>query len=150
MILNLNFAGVSDSAKGDDNSSRDRRGRTAPVLTNASISDCVAWRGRFRRFYRRCGTSSVTPEKSTENRVALPHDAESPSVRRICFLGATGDLAYKKIFPALQAMIAAANRCPGDRCGKAAELDQFKLAPRQPEKHGGGYCSFRSSGLPGM
>src|SRR5258705_10571521 len=50
---------------------------------------------------RRCAMSSVDIWKN------LPHEEKAMNVSHsdaLVFFGATGDLAYKKIFPALQAM----------------------------------------------
>src|SRR5277367_4585926 len=58
----------------------------------------------------------------------------------LVFFGATGDLAYKKIFPALQAMIKRGNLdVPVIGVAKAGwNLDQFKARAKDSlEKHGG-------------
>src|SRR5271155_2041120 len=58
----------------------------------------------------------------------------------LIFFGATGDLAYKKIFPALQAMIKRGHlSVPVIGVAKAGwNLDQFKARARDSvEKHGG-------------
>src|SRR6202142_1409633 len=58
----------------------------------------------------------------------------------LVFFGATGDLAYKKIFPALQAMIKHGTLdVPVIGVAKAGwNLDQFKARARDSvEKHGG-------------
>src|SRR6187397_1172265 len=58
----------------------------------------------------------------------------------LVFFGATGDLAYKKIFPALQAMIKRGHlSVPVIGVARAGwNLDQFKARARDsPEKHGG-------------
>src|SRR5271155_1274193 len=58
----------------------------------------------------------------------------------LIFFGATGDLAYKKIFPALQAMIRRGHlNVPVIGVAKAGwNLDQFKARARDSvEKHGG-------------
>ncbi len=58
----------------------------------------------------------------------------------LVFLGATGDLAYKKIFPALQAMVKRSNlSIPVIGVAKSGwNLDQFKERARDSvEKHGG-------------
>jgi glucose-6-phosphate 1-dehydrogenase len=58
----------------------------------------------------------------------------------LVFFGATGDLAYKKIFPALQAMLKRGN-LSGPVIGVAKtgwNLDQLKARARDSlEKHGG-------------
>src|SRR6202171_4236334 len=58
----------------------------------------------------------------------------------LVFFGATGDLAYKKIFPALQAMARRGHlNVPVIGVAKAGwDLDQFKARARDSvEKHGG-------------
>src|SRR5271170_1679545 len=58
----------------------------------------------------------------------------------LVFLGATGDLAYKKIFPALQAMVKRGHlNVPVLGVAKAGwNLDQLKARARDSlEKHGG-------------
>lgn len=58
----------------------------------------------------------------------------------LVFFGATGDLAYKKIFPSLQAMLQRGNlNCPVIGVAKADwSLDQFKARAKDSlEKHGG-------------
>jgi glucose-6-phosphate 1-dehydrogenase len=63
-----------------------------------------------------------------------------PHSDALVFLGATGDLAYKKIFPALQAMIKRGHlNVPVIGVAKAGwNLDQFKARARDSlEKHGG-------------
>src|ERR1700722_7192164 len=58
----------------------------------------------------------------------------------LVFFGATGDLAYKKIFPALQAMVKRGNlTVPVVGVAKAGwNLDQLKARARDSlEKHGG-------------
>jgi len=58
----------------------------------------------------------------------------------LVFLGATGDLAYKKIFPALQSMVKRGNlNVPVIGVSKAGwNLDQLKLRAKDSlEKHGG-------------
>src|ERR1700676_2503710 len=66
--------------------------------------------------------------------MALPHSDA------LVFLGATGDLAYKKIFPALQAMIKRDHLdAPVIGVAKAGwNLDQLQARARDSlEKHGG-------------
>src|SRR5271169_6022059 len=58
----------------------------------------------------------------------------------LVFFGATGDLAYKKIFPALQAMVKRGNlNVPVIGVAKAGwNLDQLKARAKDSlEKHGG-------------
>jgi glucose-6-phosphate 1-dehydrogenase len=65
--------------------------------------------------------------------------SETPS-DALVFFGATGDLAYKKIFPALQAMVRRGHlNVPVIGVAKAGwKLDQFKARARDSvEKHGG-------------
>jgi glucose-6-phosphate 1-dehydrogenase len=74
------------------------------------------------------------PPKNKEQKMALPHSDA------LVFLGATGDLAYKKIFPALQAMIKRGHlTVPVIGVAKAGwNLDQLKARARDSvEKHGG-------------
>jgi glucose-6-phosphate 1-dehydrogenase len=64
-----------------------------------------------------------------------------PHSDALVFFGATGDLAYKKIFPALQAMLKRGNlNVPVIGVAKAGwNLDQLKARARASlEKHGGG------------
>ena len=64
-----------------------------------------------------------------------------PQSDALVFYGATGDLAYKKIFPALQAMIKGGNlKVPVIGVAKAGwKLEQLKARARDSvEKHGGG------------
>src|SRR5262250_64376 len=51
---------------------------------------------------RRCAMSSVDIWKNPPHEEKAMHDSHSDA---LVFFGATGDLAYKKIFPALQAMV---------------------------------------------
>ena len=64
----------------------------------------------------------------------------APLSDALVFFGATGDLAYKKIFPALQAMIKHGHLdVPIIGVAKAGwDLDRFKARARDSvEKHGG-------------
>ena len=63
-----------------------------------------------------------------------------PHSDALVFFGATGDLAYKKIFPSLQAMLKRGHlRCPVIGVAKAGwNLDQLKARAKDSlEKHGG-------------
>src|SRR6516162_7563522 len=63
-----------------------------------------------------------------------------PHSDALVFLGATGDLAYKKIFPSLQAMVRRGHlSLPVIGVAKAGwSLDQFKARARESvDKHGG-------------
>jgi glucose-6-phosphate 1-dehydrogenase len=74
------------------------------------------------------------PPRNKEQKMPLPHSDA------LVFLGATGDLAYKKIFPALQAMIKRGHlTVPVIGVAKAGwNLDQLKARARDSvEKHGG-------------
>jgi glucose-6-phosphate 1-dehydrogenase len=65
----------------------------------------------------------------------------APNSDALVFFGATGDLAYKKIFPSLQAMIKRGNlNVPVIGVAKAGwSLDQLRARARDSvEKHGGG------------
>ena len=64
-----------------------------------------------------------------------------PHSDALVFFGATGDLAYKKIFPSLQAMIKRGHLdVPVIGVAKAGwNVDQFRARARDSiEKHGGG------------
>src|SRR5450432_3898588 len=64
----------------------------------------------------------------------------APHSDALVFFGATGDLAYKKIFPSLQAMLKRGNlNVPVIGVAKAGwNLDQLKARARDSlEKHGG-------------
>lgn len=71
----------------------------------------------------------------------------------LVFFGATGDLAYKKIFPALQAMLKRGNlNVPVIGVAKAGwNLDQLKARARDSlEKHGGGVDAAGFEKLSGL
>src|SRR5215469_9570997 len=64
-----------------------------------------------------------------------------PHSNALVFFGATGDLAYKKIFPALQSMLKRGNlNVPVIGVAKSGwSLDQLRARARDSvEKHGGG------------
>src|ERR1700679_869530 len=68
------------------------------------------------------------------------NNMNAPHSDALVFFGATGDLAYKKIFPALQAMIKHGTLAvPVIGVAKAGwNLDQFKARAKDSlEKHGG-------------
>src|SRR5262249_24152157 len=75
----------------------------------------------------------------------IPHPLEEFPMNQshsdaLVFFGATGDLAYKKIFPALQAMVHRGHlNVPVVGVAKAGwNLDQLKARARDSvEKHGG-------------
>src|SRR4249919_2171998 len=71
----------------------------------------------------------------------------------LVFFGATGDLAYKKIFPSLQAMLKRGNlNVPVIGVAKAGwNLDQLKARARDSlDKHGGGVDSAAFDKLCGL
>jgi glucose-6-phosphate 1-dehydrogenase len=82
--------------------------------------------------------SSYTAYAALEDRVQLTHGA--PSSDALVFFGATGDLAYKQIFPALQAMVRRGHldaRVIGV-AGRAWTSDQLRERARQSlQEHGG-------------
>src|SRR5213083_83663 len=86
---------------------------------------------------RLCAMSSVDTWKNP------PNEEEAMSVSHsdaLVFFGATGDLAYKKIFPALQAMVKRGHlNMPVIGVAKAGwKLDQLReRAHDSVEKHGG-------------
>src|SRR6266550_3649412 len=68
--------------------------------------------------------------------MTMPH----PHSDALVFFGATGDLAYKKIFPSLQAMVRRGHlNVPVIGVARAGwTLDQFRARARDSvEKHGG-------------
>src|SRR5882672_9172729 len=86
---------------------------------------------------RRCAMSSVDIWKN------LPHEEKAMNVSHsdaLVFFGATGDLAYKKIFPALQAMVKRGHlNVPVIGVAKAGwNLDQLRARAHDSlEQHGG-------------
>src|SRR5882762_10976870 len=86
---------------------------------------------------RRCAMSSVDIWKN------LPHEEKAMNVSHsdaLVFFGATGDLAYKKIFPALQAMVKRGHlNIPVIGVAKSGwNLDQFRERARESvAQHGG-------------
>src|SRR5258707_11987330 len=84
-----------------------------------------------------CDSSSVDIWKKRRNEEDAMTDFHSDA---LVFFGATGDLAYKKIFPALQAMAKRGHlNVPVIGVAKAGwGLDQLKARARDSvEKHGG-------------
>src|SRR5262249_3030702 len=85
-----------------------------------------------------CDSSlAVTWKRPPESR---PHNMENRHSDALVFFGATGDLAYKKIFPALQAMLKRGNLdIPIIGVAKAGwNLDQLRARARESvERHGG-------------
>jgi glucose-6-phosphate 1-dehydrogenase len=76
-----------------------------------------------------------------------------PHSDALVFFGATGDLAYKKIFPSLQAMLKRGNlNVPVIGVAKAGwNLDQLKARARASlEKHGGGVDAAAFEKLSGL
>jgi len=67
----------------------------------------------------------------------------------LVFLGATGDLAYKKVFPALQTLIQHGHLdLPIVGVAKAGwNLEQFRARARDSLAHHGGVARLRSLGL---
>src|SRR5438309_6302336 len=81
--------------------------------------------------------SSVDTWKNPPNEEKAMNDSHSDA---LVFFGATGDLAYKKIFPALQAMSKRGNlNIPIVGVAKAGwNVDQLRARARESvEKHGG-------------
>src|SRR5438105_8515326 len=86
---------------------------------------------------RRCVMSSVDTWKNPPNEEKAMNDSHSDA---LVFFGATGDLAYKKIFPALQAMVKRGHlNVPVVGVAKAGwKLDQLRARAHDSlEKHGG-------------
>src|SRR5580693_338905 len=70
----------------------------------------------------------------------MPESSNISKADALVFFGATGDLAYKKIFPALQAMILRGHlNVPVIGVAKSGwNLDQFRARAQDSlEKHGG-------------
>src|SRR5579871_5505040 len=98
-----------------------------------------------------CATNSAATSKSPRRSklqatrrwpLNNPQSTLSPAIHSdaLVFFGATGDLAYKKIFPALQAMIKRGTlNIPVIGVAKAGwNLDQLKARAKDSlEKHGG-------------
>src|SRR2546426_2251047 len=86
---------------------------------------------------RRCAMSSVDTGKNPLNEEEAMSVSQSDA---LVFFGATGDLAYKKIFPALQAMVKRGHlNVPGAGVAKAGwTLDQLPVRAHDSlEKPGG-------------
>src|SRR5499427_2763281 len=87
--------------------------------------------------FRRCAMSSADIWKNPPPEEEVMHDAHADA---LVFFGATGDLAYKKIFPALQAMVKRGHlTVPVIGVAKAGwTLEQFRArAQDSVEQHGG-------------
>src|SRR5215475_71432 len=102
---------------------------TSKVSNQALSSYGNAWIGQpFQRnaLYCLCGTlisaPICSPTATWSDSMTAPHSDA------LVFFGATGDLAYKKIFPALQAMVRRGHlNIPVIGVAKAGwNLDQFK------------------------
>src|SRR5947209_2591578 len=98
----------------------------------------------------RCATSSADIWKnppSEEEAMNVPHSDA------LVFFGATGDLAYKKIFPSLQAMLKRGHlNVPVVGVAKADwNVDQLRARARDSlEKHGGGVDAAAFEKLSGL
>src|SRR5215831_10287002 len=85
-----------------------------------------------------CALVSAVTWKNPPNE---DHSVNVPHSNALVFFGATGDLAYKKIFPSLQSMLKRGNlNVPVIGVAKAGwSLDQLRARARDSvEKHGGG------------
>src|SRR5215831_19686162 len=90
------------------------------------------------RFCRRCvsGSADTLRRKRREEQTMNKSNSDA-----LVFFGATGDLAFKKIFPALQAMMKRGNlRVPVIGVAKAGwKIDQLRARAHESlEKYGGG------------
>src|SRR5262249_36159588 len=86
---------------------------------------------------RRCATSSAGIWKNPRGEGARVSNPQSDA---LVFFGATGDLAYKKIFPALQAMVKRGHLdAPVIGVAKSGwNLEQFRARAKDSlDKHGG-------------
>src|SRR5262252_9230906 len=88
------------------------------------------------RFCRRCvsGSADTLRRKRREEQTMKVSNSDA-----LVFFGATGDLAYKKIFPSLQAMLKRGNlNVPVIGVARSGTLDQLKARAKDSlEKHGG-------------
>src|SRR5262247_490760 len=86
---------------------------------------------------RLCAMSSVDIWKNLPYEEEAMHDSHSDA---LVFFGATGDLAYKKIFPALQAMVKRGHlTVPVIGVAKAGwTLDQLRARAHDSVEHHGG------------
>src|SRR5262249_49298997 len=91
---------------------------------------------------RPCAISSAATSRSLRSSATKEHVTMSePHSDALVFFGATGDLAYKKIFPSLQAMVKrGALNLPVIGVAKAGwGREQLRARARDSvEKHGGG------------
>src|SRR6478672_3949640 len=123
----------------DGNGGHRRSGPRSRSQRRALRTFWLARRGRL------CRQAALRPSL----RIRRPRGEACPADRRrpmtvphsdaLVFFGATGDLAYKKIFPALQAMIRRGHlNVPIIGVASSGwNLDQFKArAKDSPEKHG--------------
>src|SRR4030095_510684 len=115
---------------------RCRRTSSPPRCTNASAR--AVRRTSPTSCSRPCATSSVATSKSRRRRrESMMSDVNSDA---FVFFGATGDLAYKKIFPALQAMVKRGHLdAPVIGVAKAGwNLEQLQARAKDSlERHGG-------------
>ena len=104
----------------------------AHVLT-AALFERFASRGEDRSrtgCSRRCASASAATSRRSEQA------ATGPRSDALVFFGATGDLAYKKIFPALQALAAPRPaRLAGDRRGQVGLDPRAARRARAGERH---------------
>src|SRR5262249_34277709 len=89
------------------------------------------------RCSRRCAMSSVDIWKNPPHEEEAMHGSHADA---LVFFGATGDLAYKKIFPALQAMVKRGHlNVPVIGVAKAGwNLDQLRARAHDSVEHHGG------------
>ena len=137
-----NFAGrVSDSGEGRWTiKAAIDEAVPAPVLDARRSTNASARAAKLTSptsCYPRCALGSAATWRSRPKVVATQEFAMSGTRSdALVFFGATGDLAYKKIFPALQAMV---ETWPTRVCRSSAwpsagwNLDQIR-SPRRPSK----------------
>src|SRR5215813_2941967 len=128
-----------------DDQGRDRRGRAGSRPVGGPVRALqLARRGRLRR-QAALGDALRVRWPSREGRGPLDegpedHTMSNPHSDALVFFGATGDLAYKKIFPSLQAMAKRGHlKTPVIGVAKAGwNLDQLKARAKDSvERHGG-------------
>src|SRR6202048_554959 len=130
------WPGVGFGRRSLDGGSGDRRGCAGAAADSGSVRALqFARRGRVCRQNALCDALQVGRTRGEE---AMSAASRSDA---LAFFGATGDLAYKKIFPALHAMARRGHlEFPVIGVAKSGwNLDQLRGRARESiEKHGGG------------
>ena len=136
-LVRLRGPGVRLAARALDDPRRGRRRRSRPTCSARRSS-----RGSRRAAAPtsptssspRCARSSAATTRSSTRRSARPSDVTDPS-DALVFFGMSGDLAHKKIFPALYAMVKQGElRRPGDR-RRVVAVDGRRPPEPRPRQH---------------